>query len=336
MVFDYRITFSKEDGHQAEQTWEEAMRGFALGFLAAIVTTGATAAQIQQKPLEIIMVAHMPAANDFTAVVRNGAELAAKQMGVHLQFLTNETFDMVWMSQTLGAAVGKKPDGIATTLPDAAALGDSIKLAVNAGIPVVVYNGGARDFEKLGALTYIGQDNYEAGVDAGKRVKAAGASHGVCVNNQLGNVDLDDRCRGFADGFGGATEVLGTTEDPIEMRDAVTAYLNKHPQVDAMLGLWAGRIDALVDGTKMADRLGKVKIATFDLSDSALKYIKDGTVLFGIDQQQFLQGYLPVVLLANKIRYGLLPANKVISSGPAFVDKDTAGSVIELVKEGVR
>ena len=120
------------------------------------------------------------------------------------------------------------------------------------------------------------------------------------------------------------------------MRDAFTAYLNKHPQVDAALGVWAGRVDAIVDGAKMADRLGKLRIGEFDLSDSALKDIGDGTVLFCIDQQQFLQGYLPVVLLANKIRYGLLPATRVISSGPAFVTKDTAAAVVELVKQGVR
>ena len=120
------------------------------------------------------------------------------------------------------------------------------------------------------------------------------------------------------------------------MRDAITAYLNKHPDVDALLGLWAGRMDSIVDGVKAADRLGKVKIGTFDLSDSALKDISDGSVSFGIDQQQFLQGYLPVMLLANKIRYGLLPATTEIHTGPAFVGKDTAASVAGLVKLGVR
>jgi simple sugar transport system substrate-binding protein len=293
-------------------------------------------ANADEKPISIIMVAHMPAANDFTNVVRHGAELAAKQMGVKLQFLTNETYDMVWMSQALTEAVGKKPDGIATTLPDAAALAGPIKLAVSAGIPVVVYNGGAKDYAALGAISYVGQDNYAAGVGAGKKLKEAGGTVGVCVNNQVGNVDLDDRCRGFADGFGGPTEVLGTNEDVIEMRDAITAYLNKHPKTDALLGLWAGRIDSIVDGVKAADRIGKVKIGTFDLSDSALKDMIDGSVAFGIDQQQFLQGYLPVVLLANKIRYGLLPATKEIATGPAFVDKASAASVMNLIKLGVR
>ena len=303
---------------------------------AAAALAGGLPAHADDKPINIIMVAHMPSANDFTNVVRNGAETAAKQMGVNLQFLAHETFDMVWMSQTLAQAVGKNPDGIATTLPDPTALGDSIKLAVSAGIPVVVYNGGEKEYASLGALAFIGQDNYEAGVQAGQKLKAAGGTKGVCVNNQLGNVDLDNRCKGFADGFGGPVEVLGTTEDVVEMRDAITAYLSKHPDTDALLGLWAGRIDSIVDGVKAADRIGKVKIGTFDLSDSALKYIEDGTVEFGIDQQQFLQGYLPVVLLANKIRYGLLPATTDIASGPAFVEKAQAASVASLVKMGVR
>ena len=101
------------------------MRKFAIGLVAAVLTSAAAmGAPIQEKPVNIVMVVHMPAANDFTAVVRNGAELAAEQMGVHLQFLSNETFDMVWMSQTLAEVVGKRPDGIATTLPDAGGLGE--------------------------------------------------------------------------------------------------------------------------------------------------------------------------------------------------------------------
>lgn len=313
------------------------MRKLLVGLAAAAVAAAISApARADEKPINIIEIVHMPSANDFTNVVRKGAETAAKQMGVNLQFLSHETYDMVWMSQTLAQAVGKKPDGIATTLPDATALGGSIKLAVSAGIPVIAFNGGEKDYAKLGALAFVGQDNYQSGLEAGKQLKAAGGTKGVCVNTQVGNVDLDNRCKGFADGFGGPVEVLGTNEDVVEMRDAVTAYLNKHPDVDALLGLWAGRIDSIVDGVKAADRIGKLKIGTYDLSDSALKYIENGTVLFGIDQQQFLQGYLPVVLLANKIRYGLLPATTDIASGPHFVEKNEAASVAALVKEGVR
>jgi simple sugar transport system substrate-binding protein len=80
----------------------------------------------------------------------------------------------------------------------------------------------------------------------------------------------------------------------------------------------------------------QVTFATFDLSPSVLEAVRDGNMLFATDQQQYLQGYLPVVLLTNYIQYGVAPVNTEIPTGPAFITKDNAEQVINLAEEGVR
>lgn len=310
------------------------MRAFTI--LAAGLMTTATSLWAQEDPINIIVITHTPAANDVTNVLRNGAELAAAQMNVNLQFVSNETFDMVWMAQILSQTVGSAPDGIALTIPDADALGEGVRLAVDSGIAVVAFNSGLRHYEELGALAYVGADNYVGGFGAGERLRAAGATFGVCVHMEIGNFELDERCRGFSDAMDGNTEILATTIDIIEIRDAVAAYMTEHPDTDALLSTWSGRITSVMDGLEAADRVGQVAVTSFALSPEILDYIAAGSVDSAIDEQLFLQGYLPVMLLANNIRYGLLPATTVIETGPGFVDKTNTATVVELIPLGIR
>src|SRR5690606_15438713 len=79
-----------------------------------------------------------------------------------------------------------------------------------------------------------------------------------------------------------------------------------------------------------------VKLATFDLSPEVLQGIQDGTVLFAIDQQQYLQGYLPIVLLTLYQRNGNTIANDILMTGPGFVDASNVDQVIELTEAGTR
>ena len=78
-----------------------------------------------------------------------------------------------------------------------------------------------------------------------------------------------------------------------------------------------------------------VALGTFDLSPVVLEAIRDGDVAFAVDQQQFLQGYLPVIYLAAYLRYGVLPAGD-LPTGPGFVTAENAASVIELSGRGLR
>lgn len=242
---------------------------------------------------------------------------------------------MVRMAQLIDAAVASKPDGLAVSLPDADALGPAIKKAVAAGIPVVSLNSGSDVFDSLGIRVHVGQTEYEAGLGGGKRMRESGVVKAVCVNQEVGNVALDLRCKGFADGLGAQVTVLAVSMDPTEIANAIKAHFANSPDTQGVLTLGPTAAEPTLGALEELGLLGKVQLATFDLSPVVLEALADGKMLFAIDQQQYLQGYLPVVFLALNARYGLMPAG-VVMTGPGFVTRENAVQVIELSKQGIR
>lgn len=304
-------------------------------FFAAVSTAAVIAMAGPAFATNIIVVAHGQANDPFWSVVKNGVEKAAKDTGAKVEFRSPETFDMVQMSQMIDAAVNQSPDGLVVSIPDADALGPSIKRAVEAGIPVISMNSGSDVAHKLGALLHVGQSEFDAGKAAGAKLAEMGGTKGICVNQEVGNVALDLRCKGFAEGFGHEVTVIPTGNDPAEIQSKVRAALESDTKVDTVLGLGASLVGE--PAVKAAQAIGrdKVLIATFDLSAGFLQDIVDGKAAFAIDQQQFLQGYLPVSFLALHAEYGLVPGGDV-PSGPNLVTKDTAAKVIELSAKGIR
>ena len=293
------------------------------------------AAHAADKP-RIVIVTHGEAASTFWSIVKNGVIAAQKDLpGVDIEYHSPEVFDMVQMKQLIEAAIASKPDGLAVSIPDASALGPTIKSAVAAGIPVVTLNSGGDVSRSLGALIHVGQSEFEAGKGAGERMKAMGTKNAICINNEVGNVALDTRCDGFKAGFGGNVDIVATTNDPTETKNTVGAYLSAHADVDAIITLTQDASAPTLKAVEEADLLGKIKIATFDSSTPVLEAVRDGKFVFAIDQQQFLQGYLPPVLLLNYIRYGVVPGAD-ISTGPGFITKDNAEKVMAWAKEGFR
>jgi simple sugar transport system substrate-binding protein len=304
-------------------------------FKAAAVTAaiGFAAPAVAQ---DILVVAHGQANDPFWSVVKNGVDKAAQDTGANVEFRSPETFDMVQMSQMIDAAVNQEPDGLVVSIPDADALGPSIERAVAAGIPVISMNSGSDVAKDLGALLHVGQDEYTAGEAAGAELAEMGGTNAICVNQEVGNVALDLRCEGFAAGFGGTVEVLPTTNDPAEVEAKIRAALESNPDVDTIMGLGASLVgEPAVAAVEAVGRTGEVNVATFDLSANFLQSVADGNAAFAIDQQQFLQGYLPVVFLALHANYGLIPGGDV-PSGPNLITSDKAAQVVELSAQGIR
>jgi len=285
---------------------------------------------------DIIVVAHGQANDPFWSVVKNGADKAAEDTGANVDFRSPETFDMVQMSQLIDAAVNQEPDGLVVSIPDADALGPSIERAVAAGIPVISMNSGSDVAKELGALLHVGQDEFTAGKVAGEKLAEMGGTTGICVNQEVGNVALDLRCDGFIEGFGGSVEVIPTQNDPAEVQAKVQAALESNPDIDTVMGLGASLVgEPAIAAVEAVGRTGQVNVATFDLSASFLEAVAEGNAAFAIDQQQFLQGYLPVAFLALNAQYGLVPGGDV-PSGPNLVTQDKAGQVVELSAQGIR
>ncbi|UWQ19971.1 sugar ABC transporter substrate-binding protein [Jannaschia sp. W003] len=298
---------------------------------AAVAAMGIAAPALAQ---DIIVVSHGQANDPFWSVVKNGVDLAAEHTGANVDYRAPETFDMVAMSQLIDAAVNQEPDGLVVSIPDGDALGPSIERAVAAGIPVISMNSGSDVAGDLGAALHVGQSERDAGVAAGEKLAEMGGTSAICVNHEVGNVALDLRCEGFAEGFGGAVEVVPTGNDPAEIESKVSAALASNEDVDTVMALGASL--AGEPAVAAANASGRdVMVATFDLSANFLQSIVDGEAAFAIDQQQFLQGYLPVVFLANNANYGLMPGGDV-ASGPNLVTQDKAGQAIELSAQGIR
>ena len=197
-------------------------------------------------------------------------------------------------------------------------------------------NSGSDVSASLGAALHVGQEEYDAGKKAGEALAEMGGKKGLCVNHEVGNVSLDQRCQGFADGFGGSVSVLPTTNDPAEILAKVKAALASDGDVDTVIALSASLGgEPSLQAVKDSGMLEQVKVATFDMSANFLQAVADGEAAFAIDQQQFLQGYLPVVFLANHARFGLMPGGNV-ASGPNLITKEKAGQVVELSAQGIR
>src|SRR5258707_6444947 len=178
---------------------------------------------LAQKKPHIIVVTHGQVSDSFWVVVKSGVQQAAKDTDSSVEYRAPEKFDMVALSQLIDAAVASKPDGLIVSIPDADALGKSIKAAVAAKIPVISINSGSDVSKKLGCLMHIGQEEEYAGKKTGERSAADGVKKGMVINQEVGNVALDLRAKGFSEGLGTSAEGLAVTMDFTQARKAVSA-----------------------------------------------------------------------------------------------------------------
>jgi simple sugar transport system substrate-binding protein len=307
---------------------------FWLAFAASLLVPLAGFAQ--KKP-KIIVVTHGQASDPFWLVVRNGVETAAKETGSDVEFQATGQFDLPAMSKLVDAAVASKPDGLVVSIPDAAFLSKSIQAAVAAKIPVISINSGLDVSKKLGCLMHIGQEEESAGREAGQRLKALGVKQAVILNQEIGNVALDQRTKGFRDGFEGPfhhVQVLPVKIDFMECHDAVTAYLQKNQEVDGILALGPAAAEPALQVLDEMGLVDRVKLCTFDISPRVIQALIQKQMGFALDQQQWLQGYLPVIFLANYVKYGSILQNDLILTGPSFVTPENVEQVTNLTTKG--
>ncbi len=273
-----------------------------------------------------VMVTHGEGNDPFWPVVQKGGEDAARAIGADFEYIYNPSADMADMASSIQAAAATSPDGMVISLPDPDSLGPAIKAAVASGVPVITMNSGLESSASLGALMHVGQPEFLAGQSAGARAKAEGATKALCMIQEAYNTALVDRCEGYGEAV--PMEFTDTTSDPATIQTRATAALQSNPDVDAVLSVGPHVCDAV---SKALDDLGKtVHHSCFDLSPAVMDLINAGKVSFTIDQQQRLQGYMPIIVLhLYNNGAGLLPGAN-IPSGPGFVDKSNASSVAAL------
>ena len=290
--------------------------------------------------VKIAVVVHGASSDAYWSVVKRGVDDAARDTGAQVQYIAPQVFDSVEQARLLEAAVATAPVGIVVSIPDKDALSKAVTGAVDAGIAVVNIDSGETAGQELGVPLYVGTTSeYEAGVKAGERLAAAGVLKVACINHEVGNISLDERCNGIRDGLapaGGTSDVVAVSQDPADVTRRVEAYLTAHPDIAAVFTTGTAGANPLIKYFDEQDLWSKYKLFTYDLGPEILQSVADGKMGFGIDGQQYLMGYLPVVLLVQSATHGLMVQNNVYT-GPLFIDTpEKAAAVQTLSKEGSR
>lgn len=281
------------------------------------------------------VITHGQAGDTFWDVVKKGAEKAGKDEGDTVTY-RDSNGDPTKQAQLIDAAVNEKADGIVVSMANPDALAASIKKAVAAGIPVITINSGQDKSKAFGALAHVGQDETIAGKGAGEQMKAAGVTKSLCVIQEAGNIGLEQRCKGFAQGLGGTVENLQVeNSNPTGAEATIKSKLQSDPSINGVLTL--GPVIGAVAIKAVADSGSAAKLATFDLNADVTQAIADGKMLFAVDQQQFTQGYLPIVMLTlYKSNLNTVGGGQPVLTGPGYVTKDNAAQVKDLAGQGTR
>ncbi|MGZ5374052.1 MAG: substrate-binding domain-containing protein [Aeromicrobium sp.] len=280
------------------------------------------------------VITHAGAGDAFWDRVKSGAERAGKDYGVKVEY--NGDADPAKQSQLIDNAVAQKVNGIVVSMANPDGLETSIKKAVAAGIPVVTINSGIERYKEFGAITHVGQSEQIAGEAVGERLKEEGLKNVLCVIHEAGNVGLETRCKAAADKAGGKVtniQVDGTND--AEVKSTLKSKLQSDKSIDGMLTL-GGQF--ALDAMGAVDESGSTaKVATFDLSEDVIKAIQDDKILFAVDQQPYVQGYLGVsVLYLKDINGNDVGGGEPVYSGPAFITKDNADAVLKFATNGTR
>jgi simple sugar transport system substrate-binding protein len=289
--------------------------------------------------VRIAVVTHGQASSGFWAIVKNGVDAAGRQMDVTVTYRSPDVYSVQSMSRLIDEAVAGRPDGLVVSLPSPA-LDPAVRRAVRAGIPVVSINSGSDQFRRLGVLAHVGQEEGPAGAAAARRLAADGVRHALCINHEVGNAGPDTRCRAFGRAMraaGGTSKTVAVAlNDTAGTQRAITAALADRT-IDGALTLSSNAAEPVLTAIRASGRARSIAAGTFDLSPEVLRAVRVGQLRFAIDQQAYLQGYLPIVLLGQLARYGLFAAQgKVIPTGPHFVTRDTAEQAIQLSQRGIR
>jgi simple sugar transport system substrate-binding protein len=283
--------------------------------------------------MKIALITHAPAGDTFWDTVRKGAEEAAAKDNVELLYTGDPEAGR--QSQLIQQAVDQKVDGIAVTLATPDALKGSLKKAADAGIPIVSLNAGESVSKQLGAFTHFGSNEQLAGQAVGEKLAGEGFKHPICVIQAQGHVGLEARCAGVKSKVPGTEILYVNGADMTAVESTATAKLQASKEADVIIGLGAPITLTLLKSVATAG--SPAKVASFDLNRDLAQKIVDGSVLFTVDQQPWLQGYGAVDALWQNKRGGFkIGGGQAVLTGPSIVDASNAADVVKFAQQGIR
>ena len=287
--------------------------------------------------------------DSFWSIVKRGADDAGKlvaEQGGSVTWLGPQNYDNLGpdAANLIRTAISQGATAIVGPNWVPEAMDEAFKAVVDAGIPLIIYNaGGLAAADRLGAMNYVGSDDYQTGLSAGEYFAAHGQTKLVCVNTLPGAANLEAQCKGLNDGVtakGGTSEVLPLPStsfgDATAVTQAVAAFLQQHEDVTGVYTI--GNMDAVSANAAImqAGATDRVKLGGMNMDQTILDNIKAGTQMFAMDQEGYYQGFLAVTILNNYVNFGLSMPTRAILTGPGIVDASTVEATLAGVAAGVR
>jgi simple sugar transport system substrate-binding protein len=316
------------------------------GGTASSKTTGAPS-NGSGRTINAVMIVGADGDPFFSKVKRGSDDVVAGYGGkLKITYVGPKNYDNLGpdVAKLLLTALSQKPDIVLAPDWVPASEDASFQQLKDAGIPVALYNAGGQDaVNKVGAITYIGNEEITAGKAAGKAMLDGNAKNVVCVNTIPGSANIEDRCKGAKQVLeaGGAklTELSlpsTTFGNPTAISEAVKATLVKDPTIDGLLSIGAVDSDSAYLAMQGAGVTGKVKLGCFDLNSNVAKRIQAGEQFFAVDQQPYLQGFLAASTAYQYANWGLLSPEAPNLTGPLVITKATATAALQGIADGVR
>lgn len=309
--------------------------------VAAVAATAVSAANI-------FVVGGKPD-DPFWSIVKRGAEdagLVAEAQGGSVTWLGPQNYDNLGVdaAELIRQAIDQGADAIVGPNWVPEAMDPAFQAVVEADIPLIIYNAGGLDAaDRLGAMNYVGSDDYKAGVAGGEYLTENGQTNGVCINTLPGAANIEAYCNGFVEGMGngggeGSVLPLPATSfgSATAVAQAVRAHLLQHPEINAVFTV--GNVDAnsAISGIQQSGKMGQVHVCGINFDETILNNIKDGKQTCAIDQQGYHQGFLAVSILNSYVNYGLTVPTREILTGPGIIDSSNVEATMAGVKEGTR
>ncbi|MCX6032828.1 MAG: substrate-binding domain-containing protein [Chloroflexi bacterium] len=289
-----------------------------------------------------------PQGGVFAVNVYNGAKQAEADLGPKVNYVWSD-WDPQKMIQQFRESAATKPDGIAVMgHPGDEAFDPLIDDAVSKGIIVTSQNSELPKVQaKYGAngFGYVGASNYPAGHALGvQAVKVFGLKAGdrAMVWGLLSQPTRGERTKGVVEALKEAGLTVdyieidaATNKDPVAGAPTFSAYVSSHPDVKLVVTDHGGLTATAETYLKAAGKkAGDIAIAGFDLSPATIAAIKGGFTGLVIDQQEWLQGYLPILQICLTKVYGF--SGLAINTGAGFVDKSNVDFVAPLAEKNIR
>jgi simple sugar transport system substrate-binding protein len=300
--------------------------GSSSGTSSASAASGSAASGIfgVSKSYKFTFVNHVTT-NPFFTPTQNGAADACKLLGCSYQWTGSANSNVGEMVSSFNSAVSAGVDGIAVALISLTAFNSPVQKALSAKIPVVAYNADAAGNPRL---AYIGQDLFVSGQEMGKHIAALVPSGDVALFIATpGSLNIQPRIDGAQAELKShssiKTHVAATGAALTQELSTIQSYITSHSSFKGFFAVDGGSTQSVGQTIQKQNLIGKVKGGGYDLTPITQQTVASGALQFTIDQQPYLQGFLPILQLYMYQASQTLTGIADVNTGLKFLDKTT-------------